>query len=71
VGWKRPRAWVGFALFTALAVVGLVVLDGAVAGVTLFVAILVLIGASIYALHGHEPNAGDEEHRTRRAGWFL
>jgi hypothetical protein len=52
---KRHRAWVGFALFAALAIVGLFVLDGAVAGATLFVAMLVFIGACIYALRGKDP----------------
>jgi hypothetical protein len=67
---KRRRAWLGFALFTALAVLGLFVLDGALAGVTLFVAMLAFIGACITALRGEDPDAVSHSDRTGLAGWI-
>ena len=60
----------GFALFAALTILGLVVLDGAVAGATLFVAMLVFIGACIYALRGEDPDAIAHGDRTGLAGWL-
>lgn len=67
---KRRRAWIGFALFAALAILSLFVLDGAVAGVTSLVAILVLIGAGIYALRGEDAEARKHGDRTGLAGWI-
>jgi hypothetical protein len=61
---------VGFALCAAFAILGLFVLDGAVAGVTLFVTMLAFIGACIYALRGEDPNAVAHNDRTGLAGWF-
>jgi hypothetical protein len=67
---KRRRAWVGFAVFVALAASGLFLLDGAAAGAVLLAAMLVFIGACIYALKGHEPGTIRHNERTGLAGWF-
>ena len=67
---KRRRAWIGFALFATLAFLGLFVLDGAVAGVTSLAAMLVLIGAGIYALRGEDAEARKHGDRTGLAGWI-
>ena len=62
---KRRRPWVGFAFFGVLAILGLFVLHGIAAGVTLLAAMLILIFACIYALHG-----GVADDRTGLSGWF-
>jgi hypothetical protein len=67
---KRRRAWIGFALFAVLAILGLFVLDGAVAGVASLVAMLVLIGAAIYALRGQDAETRKHGDRTGLAGWI-
>ena len=67
---KRHRAWLGFALFAVLAILGVFVLDGVVAGVASFVAMLVLIGAAIYALRGQDAEARKHGDRTGLAGWI-
>lgn len=67
---KRRRAWIGFALFAALAILGLFVLDGGVAGAALFAAMLVFIVACIYALRGEGPDATAKADRTGLAGWL-
>jgi hypothetical protein len=67
---KRRRVWIGFALFAALAAIGLFVLDGAVAGVTLLAALLVFIVACIYALRGEDPDAVTDSDRTGIVGWI-
>lgn len=67
---KRRHAWVGFAVFLALATSGLFVLHGAAAGAALFAAMLVFIGACIYALKGGEPGAIRHNQRTGLTGWF-
>jgi hypothetical protein len=54
----KRRTWPPFAAVAVLAVVGLFVLDGAAAGVVLFVALLALIGAAINALRGERVNDG-------------
>jgi hypothetical protein len=61
---------VGFALCAALAIIGLFVLDGAVAGATCFVAILVFIGACIYALRGEDRDAVAHNERAGFTGWW-
>jgi hypothetical protein len=66
----RRRARVGFGLFAVLAILGLFVLDGAGAGATLFVALLVFIFACIYTLRGEPPEAVEHNQRTGLAGWF-
>jgi hypothetical protein len=60
----------GFALFALLTITGLFVLDGAVAGVTLFAALLVFIVACIYALRGEDPDAAANSDRTGIVGWI-
>jgi hypothetical protein len=67
---KRRRAWVGFAVFAVLVIVGAFVLDGAASGATLFVAMLVFIGACIYALRGEDSDTIKENERTGLAGWI-
>ena len=67
---KHRHAWVGLAVFVALAVTGLFVLEGAAAGAVLFAAMLVFIGACIYALKGQEPGAVRHNERTGLTGWF-
>jgi hypothetical protein len=67
---KRRHAWVGFAIFAVLAVLGLFVLDGAAAGAVLFAALLELIFASMYALRGEDPDSVAHNDRTGFAGWF-
>jgi hypothetical protein len=54
----KRRTWPPFAAVAVLSVVGLFVLDGAAAGVVLFVALLALIGAAINALRGERVNDG-------------
>jgi hypothetical protein len=60
----------GFALFAVLVILGLFVLDGAAAGATLLVAMLVFIGACIVALREEDPDAVAHNQRTGIAGWF-
>lgn len=67
---KRRHTWVGFALFAGLAIAGLFVVDGTLAGVTLLVAMLVFIGACIYALRGEDPDSVTRNERSGLAGWF-
>jgi hypothetical protein len=67
---KRRHAWVGFAVFLTLATSGLFLLDGAAAGAVLLAAMLVFIGACIYALKGNEPGAIRHNERTGLAGSF-
>jgi len=59
----------GFALFVLLAVLGLFVLDGAVAGVASLAAMLVFIVTCIYALRGEDPDAATDSDRTGLVGW--
>jgi hypothetical protein len=67
---KRRRAWIGFALFAVLGILSLFVLDGAAAGVTSLAAMLVLIGAGVYALRGEDAEARKHGDRTGLAGWI-
>jgi hypothetical protein len=67
---RRRHPVVGFALFAALAVLGLFVLDGAVAGFVLLVALLAFIGACMYALRGHGDDAVERGSRSGLTGWF-
>jgi hypothetical protein len=60
----------GFALFASLTIIGLFVLDGAVAGVALLAALLVFIVACIYALRGEDPDAVTDSDRTGIVGWI-
>jgi hypothetical protein len=67
---KRRHAWVGFALFAALAILGLFVVDGPVAGVILLVAMLTFVGACIYAARGQDPDGVARTQRSGFAGWI-
>jgi hypothetical protein len=67
---RHRHPGVGFALFAALAILGLFVLDGAIAGVVLLVALLVFVGACMYALRGHGDDAIERGSRTGLTGWF-
>ena len=67
---KRRRVWAGFAFCAALAILGLFVLDGTVAGVTSLATMLVFIGVCIYALRGEDRDAVAHNERTGLAGWF-
>jgi hypothetical protein len=67
---RHRRVWIGFALSAALAIAGLFALDGAVAGVTLLAAMLVFIGACIYALRGEAPDGVKDSDRVGLAGWI-
>ena len=67
---RRRHAWVGFAIFAIMAVLGLFVLHGIAAGVVLFAALLEFIFACVYALRGEDRNAVDHSNRTGVSGWF-
>jgi hypothetical protein len=67
---RKRRPWIGFAIVAALAMLGLFVLNGAAAGVVLLFALLAFIGACMYALRGHEPDAVARSDRTGFTGWF-
>jgi hypothetical protein len=67
---RRRYAWVGFALFGGLAILALVALDGSAAGIASFAAMLVFVGACIYALRGQDPDAVRGSQRTGLRGWF-
>jgi hypothetical protein len=66
---RHRHAWVGFALFAVLAILGLVI-DGSAAGVTSLAAMLVFVGACIYALRGQDAAAVKGSQRTGLRGWF-
>jgi predicted membrane channel-forming protein YqfA (hemolysin III family) len=67
---KRRHAWLGFALFAVLGILGLFVLDGTAAGVTSLAAILVFIGACIYALRGQDADVAAASQRSGLRGWL-
>ena len=67
---QRRRAWMGFALFAFLAILGLFVLRGTLAGVTLLLAMLAFIAACIYALRGEDPDSVAHNQKPGLAGWF-
>jgi hypothetical protein len=67
---KRRRAWVGFAIFATLAVLGLFVLHGIASGVILFAALLEFVFACMYALRGEDPDSVTHNNRSGFAGWF-
>jgi hypothetical protein len=52
------RIWPPFVAVALLAVLGVFVLDGVAAGVVSFVALVALLGASIYALAGEDVRDG-------------
>jgi hypothetical protein len=57
-------------MFGVLAILGLFVLHGVAAGVTLFVALLEFIFACMYALRGEDPDSVAHNNRSGFAGWF-
>jgi hypothetical protein len=67
---KRHRTRLGFTVFVALGILGLLVLDGAAAGATLLVAMLVFIFTCVYALRSEDPAAVKHNERTGLAGWI-
>lgn len=66
---KRRHAWLGFALTAALGLVSLFVLDGIVAGITSFFAMLSFIGACVYALRGQDRDTIARNQRVGLRGW--
>jgi len=70
LAWKRHRTQLGFTVFLALGILGLLVLDGAAAGATLLVAMLVFIFACVYALRSEDPATVEHNERTGLAGWI-
>jgi hypothetical protein len=52
------KIWPPFLAVAVVALLGVFVLDGVAAGVVSFVALLALIGASIYALAGEQVHDG-------------
>jgi hypothetical protein len=52
------KIWPSFLAVALLALLGVFVLDGVAAGVVCFVALIGLLGASIYALAGEEVRDG-------------
>jgi hypothetical protein len=70
---SKRRTRLGFAVFGVLAILGLFVLGGVAAGVVLFAAMLVFIGACMSALRGlrdEDPDSVATSDRTGLAGWF-
>ncbi len=67
---KRRRVWIGFAVFAALGILALFVLDGALAGIASLAAMLAFIGACIYALRGEDADTRKHGDRTGLAGWI-
>jgi hypothetical protein len=67
---KRRRVRMGFTVFAALGILGLLVLDGAAAAATLLVAMLVFIFACMYALRSEDPADVKHNERTGLAGWI-
>jgi hypothetical protein len=65
---RHPR--VRFAAVAALAALGLFVLDGALAGVVMLLAMLGFIGACIYALRGQDAETMRSADRTGLSGWI-
>jgi hypothetical protein len=67
---RRRRAWIGFALAAAIAIAGLFVIQGPLAGVATLVAMLAFIGACIHALSGEDPEVRERSDRVGLAGWI-
>ena len=66
----RHRVRVAFALDAALAIVAVLILDGAVAGVAAFAAMLGFIFVCIAALRQPNADLGGRTDRTGLAGWI-
>jgi hypothetical protein len=67
---KRYRLRAAFALDAMLAILSLFILDGAVAGMAAFAAMLVFIFACIGALRRSNADLGGRTDRTGIAGWI-
>ena len=67
---KRPRSWIGFAVFAVLAILGLFVLSGPAAGVASLAALLAFIFACMQALRRQDPGSVSHNERTGLTGWF-
>jgi hypothetical protein len=67
---RRRHVWVGYALFAVLAFAGLFLLDGWAAGATCLAAMLVFIGAGIYALRGEDHDDVGSNTRRQLTGWW-
>jgi hypothetical protein len=66
----RHRVRIAFALDATLAIVAVLILDGAVAGVAAFAAMLGFIFACIAALRQPNADLGGRTDRTGLAGWI-
>jgi type II secretory pathway component PulM len=67
---RRRRVRAGFVLFAVLAILSLLVLDGAVSGIAALAAMLVFIAACISALRGQDAATSAQSDRTGLAGWI-
>jgi hypothetical protein len=67
---NRHRIRVAFALDATLAILAVFVLDGAVAGVAAFAAMLAFIFTCIAALRQPNADLGGRTDRTGLAGWI-
>jgi hypothetical protein len=67
---RRRGIRLGFALFGVLAVLAFFVLDGPVAGVVAFAAMLVFIVACIRALSNEDADDRAKSDRVGLAGWI-
>lgn len=66
---RRRHPGAGFAAAAVLAVLGLFVLGGALAGMVTLAAMLGFIGACIYALRGQDAETRKSADRTGLSGW--
>jgi hypothetical protein len=67
---KRRHAWLGFALCAVLSILSLFVLHGIASGAVSLAAMVVFIGACIYALRGEDADTRARSDRTGMAGWL-
>ena len=66
----RHRVRVAFALDAMVAILAVFILDGAVAGMAAFAAMLIFIFACIAALRQRNADQGGRTDRTGLAGWI-
>jgi hypothetical protein len=67
---RKRRPWIGFALFAVFAILGVFVLDGAVAGVFSLAALITFILACINALRSTDRGDASASRRTGLTGWL-
>jgi hypothetical protein len=67
---RKRRPWIGFALFALLAILGVFVLDGALAGVLSLAALITFILACINALRPTDRDDISGTQRTGLTGWL-